>query len=404
MGPRATYRWGGEANTMARRGKYMMAALGLAILLVYMLMAALFNNLLYPLIIMLSIPQALVGGLLALLIAKVPLSIIAMIGVIMLMGLVSKNAILLVDYTNTLRSRGYRRDDALTEAGPTRLRPILMTTLAQVGGALPIALALGRGAEFRAPLGIVIIGGLLLSTMLTLLVIPCTTRSSTTSATSSAASSTAAGPMWSRCSPRIRRQPGAPKWSISLGCRPAAAASPPTFRSAGVSLFGPKPHGRGITRAWNPFPASTRPRADPRDAGYAGVADDLARLRNRGAIAFSPRLPDRAHAGLTGTITLGPESLEGDVVGLAETLVTSTTHLRRQNPLAKTLSFWKGVARRSPVMRDYERSRVFRPPLTSSVRWSGSAPEHVASAVAERGARRGSGSPPITACRGWTPD
>jgi len=173
-GTRATYRWGGEANTMAEEGKYMMAALGLAILLVYMLMAALFNNLLYPLIIMLSIPQALVGGLLALLIAKVPLSIIAMIGVIMLMGLVSKNAILLVDYTNTLRSRGYRRDDALTEAGPTRLRPILMTTLAQVGGALPIALALGRGAEFRAPLGIVIIGGLLLSTMLTLLVIPCT--------------------------------------------------------------------------------------------------------------------------------------------------------------------------------------------------------------------------------------
>lgn len=171
---KATYRWGGEANTMAEEGKYMVAALGLAILLVYMLMAALFNSLLYPFIIMLSIPQALVGGLLGLLVMNTPLSIIAMIGVIMLMGLVTKNAILLVDYANTLRARGYRREDALTEAGPTRLRPILMTTLAQVFGALPIALALGRGSEFRQPLGIVIIGGLLLSTLLTLIVIPCT--------------------------------------------------------------------------------------------------------------------------------------------------------------------------------------------------------------------------------------
>jgi HAE1 family hydrophobic/amphiphilic exporter-1 len=170
---RATYRWGGEANTMAEEGPFMLAALGLAILLVYMLMAALFNNYLYPFIIMLSIPQALVGGLLGLLVTGTPLSIIAMIGVIMLMGLVTKNAILLVDYTNTLRARGYRREDAIQEAGPTRLRPIIMTTLAQILGALPIALALGRGAEFRAPLGIVIVGGLMLSSLLTLLVIPC---------------------------------------------------------------------------------------------------------------------------------------------------------------------------------------------------------------------------------------
>jgi len=91
----------------------------------------------------------------------------------MLMGLVTKNAILLVDYTNTLRERGLSREDALRQAGPTRLRPILMTTLAQILGTLPVAMALGRGAEFRAPLGIVIIGGLLLSSLLTLLVIPC---------------------------------------------------------------------------------------------------------------------------------------------------------------------------------------------------------------------------------------
>jgi HAE1 family hydrophobic/amphiphilic exporter-1 len=170
---KATYQWQGEANTMAEEGKYMFQSLALAVVLVYMLMAALFNNLLYPFIIMLTIPQALVGGLLGLLIANTPLSIIAMIGVIMLMGLVTKNAILLVDYTNTLRSRGYRREDALTEAGPTRLRPIMMTTLAQILGALPIALALGRGSEFRQPLGIVVIGGLMLSSLLTLLVIPC---------------------------------------------------------------------------------------------------------------------------------------------------------------------------------------------------------------------------------------
>ncbi|MFM7320315.1 MAG: efflux RND transporter permease subunit [Armatimonadota bacterium] len=171
---KATYEWGGEANSIAEEGVFMVAALGLAIGLVYMLMAALFNNLLYPLVIMLSIPQALVGGLLGLLITGKPLSIIAMIGVIMLMGLVTKNAILLVDYTNTLRSRGWRRDDALAEAGPTRLRPILMTSLAQILGALPIALALGRGSEFRQPLGIVVMGGLILSGLLTLLVIPCT--------------------------------------------------------------------------------------------------------------------------------------------------------------------------------------------------------------------------------------
>lgn len=170
---RAQYRWGGEANTQAEEFPFLFAALGLAILLVYMLMAALFNNVLYPFIIMLTIPQALVGGLLGLIVTNTPGSIIAMIGVIMLMGLVTKNAILLVDFTNTLRARGLSREDALRQAGPTRLRPILMTTLAQILGTLPVAMALGRGAEFRAPLGIVVIGGLLLSSLLTLLVIPC---------------------------------------------------------------------------------------------------------------------------------------------------------------------------------------------------------------------------------------
>lgn len=171
---KVAYSWGGEANTMAEEGVFLVSALLLSIGLVYMLMAALFNNLLYPLVIMLSIPQALVGGLLGLLITNKPVSIIAMIGVIMLMGLVTKNAILLVDYTNTLRERGRSTVDALLESGPARLRPILMTSLAQILGAWPVAAALGRGSEFRQPLGIVVMGGLILSGLLTLLVIPCT--------------------------------------------------------------------------------------------------------------------------------------------------------------------------------------------------------------------------------------
>jgi len=168
-----TYSWGGENKTQAEEGRYIGAALGLAVILVYMLMAALFDNLLYPLIIMLSMPQAMIGALIGLMIAGHALTIIAMIGIIMLVGLVTKNAILLVDYTNTLRQRGLSRTDAILEAGPTRLRPILMTTIAMIFGMLPTALGLGRGAEFRSPMATAVIGGLILSTLLTLLVIPC---------------------------------------------------------------------------------------------------------------------------------------------------------------------------------------------------------------------------------------
>jgi len=165
--------WFGEAEVMQREGAYMMQALLLSFILVYLLMVALFENWLYPFIIMFSQPQALVGALLALIVARSELNIVSMIGIIMLVGLVGKNAILLVDFTNTLRSRGLPRDEALKEAGPIRLRPILMTTIALVLAMVPIALAVGRGSEFRAPLGIVIIGGMLVSTLLTLVVIPC---------------------------------------------------------------------------------------------------------------------------------------------------------------------------------------------------------------------------------------
>ncbi len=171
--PGVRMKWAGEIQRQQEEGAYMGQALLLAIVLVYMLMAALFESLLMPLTIMLSLPQAMIGALLALIITGNSLNIVSMIGIIMLMGLVTKNAILLVDYTNTLRGRGLPRLQALLEAGPTRLRPILMTTFAMVFGMLPVALAIGRGSEFRAPLGIAVIGGLLLSTLLTLVVIPC---------------------------------------------------------------------------------------------------------------------------------------------------------------------------------------------------------------------------------------
>jgi HAE1 family hydrophobic/amphiphilic exporter-1 len=114
-----------------------------------------------------------VGALLALIITNKSLNLVGIIGIITLVGLVGKNAILLVDFTNTLRDRGRTRHDALVEAGPTRLRPIMMTTMALVLGMLPVAMAIGRGSEFRETIGIIIIGGISLSTLLTLLVIPC---------------------------------------------------------------------------------------------------------------------------------------------------------------------------------------------------------------------------------------
>ena len=167
-----SYTWGGEAQSIGDEGPFLVQAVLLGIILSYMLMAALFNNVLYPLAIMLTLPQALVGALLALYLTGQPFSLIAAIGVILLNGLAAKNGILMVDYTNTLRARGYKRVDALLEAAPTRLRPILMTSTAIIGATLPTALALGRGAGFRQSLGIVVVGGVIVSTVLTLVVIP----------------------------------------------------------------------------------------------------------------------------------------------------------------------------------------------------------------------------------------
>jgi len=168
----ATVSVGGSSQMSGESFGYLFSALFLAIAMVYMLMGALFESFATPFIIMFSLPQAMIGALLALMVTGKAIDIVSMIGIIMLIGLVTKNAILLVDYTNTLRGRGLARNDAILEAGPTRLRPIMMTTLAMIGGMLPTALAVSRGAELRQPMAIVVIGGLMFSAFLTLLVIP----------------------------------------------------------------------------------------------------------------------------------------------------------------------------------------------------------------------------------------
>lgn len=168
-----TYKPLGQADVQNREMGFLFTAFGLGIVLVFMVLASLYNNLLYPFIIQLAQPQAMVGALLALVLTDKPLNIVGFVGIIALVGIVGKNAILLVDYANTLRERGQDRHTALCDSGQTRLRPIMMTTLALIFGMLPVALAIGRGSEFRETIGITIIGGVMLSTFLTLLVIPC---------------------------------------------------------------------------------------------------------------------------------------------------------------------------------------------------------------------------------------
>lgn len=147
-------------------------ALITAILLVYLIMVALYESLIYPFVVLFSIPVALIGAFLALALAMETLNIFSIIGVIMLLGLVSKNAILIVDFTNELKAQGHSAHDALIEAGKERLRPILMTTLAMILGMLPIAIASGSGSEIKNGMAWVIIGGLTSSMILTLFVVP----------------------------------------------------------------------------------------------------------------------------------------------------------------------------------------------------------------------------------------
>ncbi|MCX6151335.1 MAG: efflux RND transporter permease subunit [Ignavibacteriales bacterium] len=162
----------GEGEMQAESFFNILISLMLAIVFVYIVLAMQFESFIHPFSIMLSLPMAIIGAMLALVIANSAMSVISMIGIIMLMGLVTKNAILLIDYTNILRERGLSRTEALLQAGPTRLRPILMTTFAMIFGMVPVAFALGEGSEFRSPMGQAVIGGLITSTILTLLVVP----------------------------------------------------------------------------------------------------------------------------------------------------------------------------------------------------------------------------------------
>jgi HAE1 family hydrophobic/amphiphilic exporter-1 len=150
----------------------MLIALGLAVLFVYIIMVSLFESYVHPFTIMFSLPVAMVGAISALALTGATLNMFSMIGMIMLMGLVTKNAILIVDFTNALRGQGRSMREALLEAGKIRLRPIIMTTATMIFGMMPLALALGTGSDMRQGMAIVVIGGLTSSTLLTLVLIP----------------------------------------------------------------------------------------------------------------------------------------------------------------------------------------------------------------------------------------
>lgn len=162
----------GNSQMMVESFGYMLEALMIAVLLVYMILAAQFDSFIHPITIMVSLPLSVIGAFGGLFVSGMTLSIFAMIGVIMLMGLVTKNAILVVDFTEQLRREGMEMREALVHAGVLRLRPILMTGFAMIFGMLPVALALGEGGEARAPMAVCVIGGLITSTVLTLVVVP----------------------------------------------------------------------------------------------------------------------------------------------------------------------------------------------------------------------------------------
>ena len=167
-----TYVIAGQNKEMQTSLNSLLLAFGLALFLVYIVMASQFESLVQPLLIMMTVPLALIGVAVVLWVADIPISIMVFLGLIILAGIVVNNAIVLIDYINTLRDRGLELNHAIAEAGRARLRPILMTTLTTVLGLVPMALGLGDGAEIRAPMAITVIVGLSVSTLLTLVVIP----------------------------------------------------------------------------------------------------------------------------------------------------------------------------------------------------------------------------------------
>ncbi|DAB27432.1 MAG: acriflavin resistance protein [Sulfurimonas sp. RIFOXYD12_FULL_33_39] len=166
------YRFTGFAEEMVKTGQAFSAAIGLSVILMFIILAILYESLIQPIIIMVSLPLSIIGVMLALYMSGLQFSLFVMIGFMLLMGMVGKNAVLLVDFANNAIAKGKSADEALIEAGEKRLRPILMTTIAMVFAMLPLALGTGLGSETKAPMAISIIGGLLSSMILTLLIVP----------------------------------------------------------------------------------------------------------------------------------------------------------------------------------------------------------------------------------------
>ena len=162
----------GSSKDFAESSSNTLFAFVLALVLIYLILAAQFESFVDPLIIMLTVPLAIAGAVISLWLFGQTMNIFSQIGMIMLIGLVTKNGILIVEYANHIREGGASRRDAVVQAAKLRLRPILMTSLAMAGGALPLAMSLGAASTSRIPLGIVIVGGVLFSLVLSLFVVP----------------------------------------------------------------------------------------------------------------------------------------------------------------------------------------------------------------------------------------
>ena len=170
--PHLKLRLAGDAESMAESAAQFMLMLGLAVLVIYMVLAAQFESFVQPLIVMLALPFSMVGALGGLWVMGMSLNLFSMIGIVLLIGLVTKNSILLVDYANQLREEGYSAEDAIRKAAPVRMRPVLMTALSMIFGVLPAALGIGPGAETRAPMAVATAAGMFSSMLLTLLIVP----------------------------------------------------------------------------------------------------------------------------------------------------------------------------------------------------------------------------------------
>jgi hydrophobe/amphiphile efflux-1 (HAE1) family protein len=165
-------KYSGQAEEFAKTGGYVLFAFGFALAMIYMVLASQFNSLVQPLVVMMAQPLAIIGGVTALWIFGDTLNLFSMIGMILLMGLVAKNSILLVDLTNQYREQGRKVNDALSEACPHRMRPVLITSLTVIAAMMPAAIGLGPGVESNRPLALVVMGGMISSTLLTLVVVP----------------------------------------------------------------------------------------------------------------------------------------------------------------------------------------------------------------------------------------